>query len=148
MKKISIEIEGNEVYSLDDADVHNCFKDLWLIKYQLENLAYQGIESDNITKLRVGAGEAITDANGGKDKAIADTYGNRFYKLTFNNYSKVIESMDVNAKYNVSAISLEYNVTNVELAQMIKNQYSGKMAILYDRVLRHRIIPLNKKNQT
>ena len=51
VKKISIKIEGNEVYSLDDADVYNCFKDLCLIKRQLENLAYQGIESDNITKL-------------------------------------------------------------------------------------------------
>ena len=71
------------------------------------------------------------------------------YELTFNNYSKVIESTDVNAKYNISGISLEYEVvTNAELARMIKNQYRGKMAILYDRVLRHRIIPLNKKDQT
>ena len=30
IKKISIKIEGNEVYSLDDADVYNTFKDLWL----------------------------------------------------------------------------------------------------------------------
>ena len=39
-QKISIKIEGNEVYSLDDVDVYNCFKDLWLIKRQLENLTY------------------------------------------------------------------------------------------------------------
>ena len=83
-------------------------------------MAYQGIESDSITKLRVWAGDAIPTANGGKDKAIADTYNNTFYipldfelltdhqlfyqagladrlsyELTFNNYSKVIESMDV-----------------------------------------------------
>ena len=36
----AIKIEGNEVYSLDNADVYNCFKDLWLIKRQLENLAF------------------------------------------------------------------------------------------------------------
>ena len=71
------------------------------------------------------------------------------YELTFNNYSKVILSPDVNTKYNVSGISLEYEVvTNAELTRMIKNQYSGKMAILYDRVLRHIIILLNKKDQT
>ena len=115
IKKIYIKIEGNEVYSLDDADVYNCFKDLWLIKRQLENLAYQEIESVTITKLRVGAGDAFTDANGGKDKAMAHVYGNRFYvpldfelltdhqpfsqagladwltyELMFNNYSKVV----------------------------------------------------------
>ena len=49
IKKISIKIEGNEVYSLDDADVYNVFKDLWLTKNQLENMAYQGIESYNVT---------------------------------------------------------------------------------------------------
>ena len=61
----------------------------------------------------------------------------------------VISSTDVNAKYNISGISLEYEVvTNAELARMIKNQYSGKMAILYDRVLRHRVIPLNRIDTT
>ena len=109
-----------------------------------------------------------------KNKAIADTYNNRFcipldfellidhqpfyqtglanrlsYELTFNNYSKVISSTDVDAKFNISGNSLEYEVvTNVELARMIKNQYSGKMAILYDRVLRHRVIPLNRTDTT
>ena len=158
------------MYSLDDADVYNTFKDLWLIKRQLENLAYQGIESDNIAKLRLGAGDAIPTYNGGKDKAIADAFGNRFYvpldfelltdhqpfyqagladrlsyELMFNNYSKVIESTDENAKFIINGISLEYEVvTNAAIARMIKNQYSGKIAVLYDRVLRHRVIALNK----
>ena len=66
------------MYSLDDADVYNDFKDLWLTKNQLENMAYQGIESYNVTKLRIGAGDAVTDANNGKHKALADTYNNRF----------------------------------------------------------------------
>ena len=69
------------MYSLDDVDVYNCYKDLWLIKRQLETLAYQGIESYNLTNLRVGAGDADADAdanlNGGQDKAIADAYGDR-----------------------------------------------------------------------
>ena len=57
------------MYSLDDADVYNV---LWWTKNQLENMAYQGIESYNVTKLRIGAGDAITDANNGKYKAIAN----------------------------------------------------------------------------
>ena len=113
-----------------------------------------------MTKLRIGAGDAVTDANNGKAKAITDTYNNRFYipldfelltdhqpfyqagladrlsyELTFNNYSKVISRTDENAKYNISGFSVEYEVvTNAELARMIKNQYSGKMSVLYDRV--------------
>ena len=135
VKKISIKIEGNEVYSLDDADAYNCYKDLRLIKHQLENLGYRGIESDNATKLGVGAGDTIVTANGGKDKAIADGYGDRFYvpldfelltdhqpfyqagladrlsyELTFNNYKQVILSADENAKYIISVIYPEYDV--------------------------------------
>ena len=57
------------MYYLDDADVYNVFKDLWLTKNQLENMAYQGIESYNVTKLRIGAGDAVTDANNGKKQS-------------------------------------------------------------------------------
>ena len=45
------------------------------------------------------------------------------YELTFNHYSKVVSSTDVNAKYIIRGISLECEVvTNAELASMIKNQ--------------------------
>ena len=69
------------------------------------------------------------------------------YELTFNNYSQVISSTDENAKFIINGISLEYEVvTNVALTRMIKNQYSGKMAVLYDSVFRHRVIALNKSD--
>ena len=29
VKKISVKLEGNEVFSLDDADIYLCYKDLW-----------------------------------------------------------------------------------------------------------------------
>ena len=52
------------------------------------------------------------------------------YELTFNNYSQVISSTDENAKFIINGISLEYEVvTNAALARMIKNKYSGKMAV-------------------
>ena len=89
--------------------------------------------------------ELLTDHQPFYQAGLADRLS---YELTFNNYSQVISSTDVDAKYNISEIYLEYEVvTNVELARM--NQYSGKMAILYDRVLRHtRVIPLNKTDKT
>ena len=62
VKKLSIKIEGNEVYSLDDADIYNCYKDLWLSKKEKEFRVYQGIESANQTKLRVGSGDAVETA--------------------------------------------------------------------------------------
>ena len=37
-------------------------------------------------------------------------------------------------------------VSDVELARQIRQQYSGKMAIFYDRVLRHRKIVKSKSD--
>ena len=44
-------------------------------------------------------------------------------------------------------ICLEFDmVTDSELARKIKQQFSGRMAILYDRILRHRTITKIKSN--
>ena len=54
---------------------------------------------------------------------------------------------DANASYHIGAISLEYDmVTLPELARMIDNQYKGRLAILYDLVLRHRKMTMDKSN--
>ena len=87
-----------------------------------------------------------------RDKAIADTHGNKFiisldfemsdssapcyqaglrnrlcYETTFNNYNQVINSSVAapDAKYKITDISLEYEiVTQPDLARSIKDEYS------------------------
>ena len=54
---------------------------------------------------------------------------------------------DADDSYHIEGISLEYDmVTLPELARMIDNQYKGRLAILYDRVLRHRKMTMDKSN--
>ena len=54
---------------------------------------------------------------------------------------------DANVSYHIGGISLEYDmVTLPELARMIDNQYKGRLAILYDRILRHRKMTMDKSN--
>ena len=49
--------------------------------------------------------------------------------------------------YNYNRSGLEYKiVTQPELARMIANHYKGRLAILYDRILRHRKISKDKSN--
>ena len=109
------------------------------------------------------------------DSAIADAYGNKFiipldfemsdssapyyqaglgnrlcYELTFNDYNQVIKSTvaSPDAKYEISNVSLEYEiVTQPARAKHISDEYQN-MALLYDRVLRHRQIPVNKSDTT
>ena len=68
------------------------------------------------------------------------------YELTFADYSDVIKSLDSDASYTISDISLEFDtVTNASLAGQIGTKYL-KSSILYDRILRSRIIRLNKSD--
>ena len=68
------------------------------------------------------------------------------YELTFADYSDVIKANKPDATYTISNISLEFDtITNASLASQIRTEYM-KSSILYDRILRARIIPLNKSD--
>ena len=68
------------------------------------------------------------------------------YELTFADYSGVIKSTDTDATYTISNVSSEFDtITNASLASQIRTEYM-KSSILYDRILRSRIIPLNKSD--
>ena len=174
VKKLTIKISRNEVMSIDDSDVFHCYNDRWKTAQERANGHYQGTDASdnrNTTRIRVGAGNG--DSSVVANKAIADAFGDRFftpldlelleshmslyqralgdrleYELTFNDYSRVIQATgDVDASYHIGDISLEYDmVTLPELARMIDNQYKGRPAILYDRVLRHRKMTMDQSN--
>ena len=172
--KITIRIAGNEVLSIDDADIYHCYTDLWKTKRERENAQYQGIDTSaamNTTKWRLDAGDKAASSAG---EAIANTYKNWYYvpldfelleshipyyqsglggqleyELTFNNNSRVVvhTTDDTTASYAVENISLEYDiVTHQELSRAIRNQYSSRLSILYDRILRYSRIPANKSD--
>ena len=72
------------------------------------------------------------------------------YDITFNDYNQVISSSVAapDAKYQITDISLEYEiVSQPTLARSIKAEYN-EMVLLYDRVLKHRQIIVNKFDMT
>ena len=77
--------------------------------------------------------------------------GNRLcYELTFNDYNRATKSRVSSpkvpdAKYKITDISLEYEIaTQPNLARSIRSEYQH-MALLYDRILRQKII-VNKSD--
>ena len=130
--------------------------------------------TENCIKLRTNEGNKST--SNAQDKAIADAYGNKFiipldfemsdsaapyyqaglgnrlcYKLTFNDYKQVTKSgvsspKVPDAKYKITDISLEYEITTQpNLTRSIRSEYQH-MALLYDRILRPRKIIVNKSD--
>ena len=172
VKKTIIKVSGNELMSFDDSDVYHCYNDLWKTAPERKNDHYQGIDvSDNRNTTRIRSDDGDKNVSVAADKAIADAFSNRFYipllfellkshmlfyqsalddRLEYenNDYSRVIQvTGDADASYKTENIKLEYDmVTQPELARMIDNQYKGRLAILYDRVLRHRKISKDKSD--
>ena len=70
------------------------------------------------------------------------------YEITFADYSDVIKANKPDATYTISNISLEFDtIINALLASQIRTEYM-KSSILYDRILRAHIIPLNKSDMS
>ena len=173
IRKLVVKLEGNEIISIDDYDILYSFYDCWKTATERRNAIFQGVveadgQTENAIKHRINAGDK---ANNAKDQTVASIYDNRFcipldfeilesslplyqyglgsrltYELTFADYFYVIKSTDTDAAYTISNISLEFDtITNASLASQIRTEYM-KSSILYDRILRARIIPLNKSD--
>ena len=137
------------------------------------NAVFQGtVETDgqteNAIKHQVNAGDKASNAN---DETVASIFDNKFcipldfeilesslplyqyglgshltYELTFADYSDVIKATNTDATYTISNISLEFDtIINASLASQIRTEYM-KSSILYDRILRAHIIPLDKSD--
>ena len=171
IRKLIVKLEGNEVLSIDDYNILYSYYDCWKCTTERHNAVFQGIvEADGQTENAIKHRINTTDkANNAKDQTVASIYDNCFcipldfeilesslplyqyrlgshltYKLTFADYSDVIKAMDPDTTYTISNISLEFDmIINASLASKIRTEYM-KSSILYDRILRPRIIPLNK----
>ena len=170
IRKLVVKLEGNEIISIDDYDILYSFYDCRKCKTERLNAVFQGIveadgQTENAIKHRINAGDK---ANNATDQTVASIYNNRFCipldfeilesglplyqyglgshltcELTFPGYSDVIKETNPDATYTISNISLEFDtITIASLASQIRTEYM-KSSILYDRILRARIIQLN-----
>ena len=171
--KLVVKLDGNEIVSIDDYDVLFSYIDCWKTATERRNAIFQGIvEADGQTENAIKHWINATDkANNAKDQTVASIYDNGFcipldfellestipfyqyglgsrltYELTSNGYGDVIKSTETDATYTISNISLEFDtITNASLVSQIRTEYM-KMSILYDRILRAHIIPLDKSD--
>ena len=175
IRKLVVKLEGNEIISTDDYDILYSYYDCWKCKTERLNAVFQGIveadgQTENAIKHRI---NATDKANNAKDQTVALIYDNHFcipldfeilesslplyqyglgsclmYELTFADCSDVIKANKPDATYTISNISLEFDtIINASLASQIRTEYM-KSNILYDRILRAHIIPLNNSDMS
>ena len=173
IRKLVVKLEGNEIISIDDYNILYSFYDCWKCTRERHNAVFQGIietngQTENTIKHWINAGDKASNAN---DETVVSIFDNKFcipldfeilesslplyqyglgshltYELTFADCSDVIKSTETDATYTISNISLEFDtIINASLASQIRTEYM-KSSILYDRILRARIIPLDKSD--
>ena len=173
IRKLIVKLESNEIISIDDYDILYSYYDCWKCKTKRLNAVFQGIveadsQTENAIKHWINAGNKADVAN---DITVASIYNNHFcipldfeilesslplyqyglgsrltYELTFADYSDVSKATNTDATYTISNISLEFDtIIKASLASLIRTEYM-KSSILYDRILRAHIIPLNKSD--
>ena len=173
IRKLVVKLEGNEVIITDDYDVLYSYYDCWKCTNERLNAVIQGIveadgQTENAIKHRINSGDK---ANNAKDQTVASIFNNCFcipldfeilesslplyqyglgsrltYELTFADYSDVIKATNPDATCTISNISLEFDtIINASSASQVRTEYM-KSSILYDRILRAHIIPLNNSN--
>ena len=134
IQNLAVKFEGKDALCIDDFDILACYRDLWKTASEKKNAVRQGIISTdgdltpNCMKLRINAGNK--DATNTQDKAIADTYGNKFiipldfemlesvmpyyqaglgnrlcYEIMTNYYNRVINSLKIDTTYKITDIS-------------------------------------------
>ena len=175
VKKKVLMLGSKDIDTINNSDIYDTYKDLYLSEKKREEKLLQGLQSANSLKARVGAkkadGTALTVTT--QENAIKKTFDKRFaipldfdfYKhpvylyglkedlivrLELNFSEKVILCTgDTNATYKLSDISLEYDaIFDEPYATAIGEMYTGTTSIPYTKVTSIHYQTLSKKDTT
>ena len=131
--------------SIDDSDIYHYYVGLWKTQYRSSKYGIQILGEPTMLKHRVGAGAYANRFCIPLDFVLLKTHtlffqarlGDRLeYELTFNDYLKAIKATDPESCYSIKNICLEFDkVSDSELVRQIRQQYSGRTAVLFYFIL-------------
>ena len=157
IRKLVIKWGPEIIQSIDYYNLFYTFKDLWETKEKRANMIFQGVQSENLRKLRSG----VTGTNDSEDKILKLIFSNKYkipldfelltshsplykfaidedmvFEITMAPLADVIVSPDIKDwNYNLSNVCLEYDtVTNEGIAKQIENIYMSGYAVHYDYI--------------
>jgi len=151
-------------------DIYKTFEDLFLSQEELDNRILEGIQSEDLCKIRSDAGDKKTSGVDAENK-LKEVYGKKyrirldhqvltdhsvFYPQALYNYLKfdvklaetihVVKGSDTTQlKYKLTNIQLEYKmIRSKTLADEARSVYSSGKEFLYDHVMHDKEVPFKK----
>ena len=170
VSKMTVKFGSTTLEETVDYDVYKTFQDLFLPGEKRDNMVPEGIQSEDLSKIRSGAGDAKTsgvDAEkklngiyGGKYRINLDhqiltdhgifypqaLYNDLVFEVTLAPESQVVKGSDpTKLKYKLTNIQLEYEMIQSEnLAEEAESVYTSGKEFAYDHVSRPKVVPINR----
>ena len=172
--KFTVKFAATTVQDTDGYDIYKIFEDLFLSQDERANMLLEGIQSDDLNKIRSGAGDKKTSGVD-EENALNGVYGTKYrinldhpiltdhgvfypqalyndlvFELTLSAASQVVKGSDrTKLGYKLENIQLEYEVIRSKsLADEALSTYSSGKEFAYDLVMRERVVPITRGSDT
>lgn len=159
IKEITIKINSKPVYTLDNAHLYNTYRDLWLTEKKRANLVYEGIQDEELRKMRTNLNATLADVKA-YNTELKHVYGKRYrlplnfellsnhmpiptggikdeitIHLKINTKDYVLKYSKNTADFTMNNICLQYEtLRSPELSKSILNQLEYGFSFLFDDV--------------
>ena len=171
---MAVKFGGTTLEETVDYDVYKTFQDLFLPGEKRDNMVPEGIQSEDLSKIRSGAGDAKTSGVDA-EKTLNGIYGKKYrinldhqiltdhgifypqalyndlvFEVTLAPESQVVKGSDpTKLKYKLTNIQLEYEMIHSEnLAEDAESAYTSGKEFVYDHVGRSKVVPINRGTET
>ena len=174
VSKMVVKFPGTTLQDTVGYDIFKILEDLFLSQEERDNMLLEGIQSEDLCKIRSNAGDKKTSGDE-TEKKLNDIYGTKyrirlyheiltdhgvFYPQALNNElvfevtlaeaSHVVKGSDPSKlKYKLTNVQLEYEmIRSKTLADEARSTYSGGKEFAYDRVHLEKVIPFQRASDT
>ena len=174
VSQMAVKFGGTTLEETVDYDVYKTFQDLFLPGEKRDNMVPEGIQSEDLSKIRSGAGDAKTSGVDA-EKKLNEVYGKKYrinldhqiltdhgifypqalyndliFEVTLAPESQVVKGSDpTKLKYKLTNIQLEYEMIHSEnLAEKAESAYTSAKEFAYDHVSRSKVVPINRGTET
>ena len=174
VSKMTVKFGGTTVEDTVDYDVYKTFSDLFLPGEKRDNMVPEGIQSEDLCKIRSGAGDAKTTGVDA-EKKLNEVYGKKYrinldhqiltdhgifypqalyddlvFEVTLAPESQVVKGSDpTKLKYKLTNIQLEYEMIHSEnLAEEAEDIYTSGKEFAYDHVMLDKVVTITRGTDT
>ena len=174
MDKVVVKFEGMILDETVGHDIYKTFSHLFLPGQKRDNMVPEGIQTEDLCKIRSNSGDKKTTGVDA-EKKLNEVYGAKYrinldhqiltdhgvfypqalysdlvFEVTLAPASQVVRGSDTTKlKYKLKNIQLEYEmVQSKTLAEEAASIYDGGKEFLYDHVARDKVIPIDRGTAT